>query len=81
MVYKNYKKNPSWGAVLGGCLVAILLMLGAVALSGLLLMLVWNIVAPVFDWPTLTWLQATGLSLLLGFIGSLFRGVRVEAKS
>ena len=58
---------------------AVLLVIGAViaiaAVSGACLMLLWNWIVPIF-WaaaPSLTFFQAVGASLLLGFIGSAFR--------
>lgn len=52
----------------------IIVVIGGFALSGWILMLLWNwIVAGVFGWITLSYWQAVGVTLLLSFVGSAFK--------
>jgi len=65
------KTATTWaiGIPLGLALVFIL-----ICLSGWILQLLWNwIIVSLLHWPHISFWQAVGISLLLGFIGSFFR--------
>lgn len=58
-----------------GCLFIIILCLILGAFSGLIFMLLWNWLAPLF-WtsaPILTFWQAWGVCILISWVGSVFR--------
>jgi hypothetical protein len=59
-----------------GCLLVVLFTVAIHALSALFLMLAWNLVMPsVFNLVELNYLQAFGLSVLLGFLSFTARSI------
>jgi hypothetical protein len=57
-------------AILFGLLTAALL----VTIQAALILFGWNILAPLFHGPAITWAQAYGIAALLSVIGAIFRG-------
>lgn len=70
------KKSNDTAAIIAGCIIALPLIVGISALSGWVLMLLWNwaLVGIFPTIPILDFWKAWGLTLLLGFVGSFFRG-------
>jgi hypothetical protein len=62
--------------IVGAVVVAGVLSVGVAALYSFFVMLLWNGVIPaIFGLPTITWIQAFGLSVLIG----LLKGVNTSS--
>lgn len=58
-------------------IIACLIISSCIILSGALFMVLWNITIPdVFHGPRITYLQATGISMLIGIVGSAFKSTK-----
>lgn len=55
-------------------LYTLIVTVSALALRGLLVMLLWNwVIVGLFGAPTLSYLLAVGVGIVIGFIGNFFR--------
>jgi len=64
-----------WPEALFGCLAAIIFFLLSVGIGGLMTMLLWNWLAPIF-WhsaPILSFLESCGVVMLISGISSMFK--------
>ena len=72
---KMSRKSNDTTAIIIGCIIALPIIVGISALSGWVLMLLWNwaLVGIFPTVPILDFWKAWGLSLLLAFVGGFFR--------
>ena len=69
---KYYK---DWSELIGGCLIILILILICSFVSALVLMLLWNWLAPIFwnEAPVLGYWEAYGINIFLGLLGGFFK--------
>lgn len=67
------KESAGWCSL--ACLAIIALSVLWWAVGGFILMLAWNLLAPLFGLPVMTYLQGVAAAVIIYFVGGAFRSI------